>query len=63
MNPQLEAVAVEIYTSCDHTSQDGTTAFMPIGLYGEGFEQCVICGKVVCTEPLDDDDPPARYGL
>lgn len=63
MNPQLEAVALQIYTPCKHVSPDGTTALMPIGLYGEGYEQCIVCGQVICSEPLDDEEPPARYGL
>jgi len=59
----IQQVAEQVFTTCKHISPDGTTALWPIGLDGEGYEQCIVCGKVVCTEPLDDEDPPKRYGL
>lgn len=48
---------------CDHRCDDGGDAFINVGLYGEGYEQCIICGEVRCTADQDDEYPPARYGL
>ena len=54
MNPQIEAVARKIF-SCNHiVPETGEDAFWPIGKYGEGYEQCVLCGEVKCTNPPDE---------
>lgn len=39
---------------CNHTTDDGDDAFVCVGIYGEGFEQCVLCGEVKCTNPPED---------
>ena len=54
-----EEVAEEIYKEC----APGEHVWMNFGLEEHGLEQCLKCGKVRCTIPLDDEDPPGRYGL
>ena len=55
--------AEQVFAQCKHVAPDGTSAYMNIGLYGEGYEQCILCGHVICTTQQDDEYPPARYGL
>ncbi len=64
MNAQLEAVAKKIFEPpCTHISENGISAYINIGAEELGLQQCIICGKVISTAPLDDEPIPARYGL
>jgi len=51
--------AVNEVFKCRHETEYGTNAFMPFGTYGEGYEQCIICGKVICTEPQEESSRDA----
>jgi len=42
-------------SKCSHVNDNGTDAFICVGTYGDGYEQCIICGKVICTEPDYED--------
>ena len=50
----LAQVAHEIYP-CRHITEEGLDAFTPVGIYGEGYEQCILCGEVICT--VEQDQP------
>ena len=60
---KVQKVADQVYRKCKHVTEDGIDALEPIGKSGEGYWRCIICNEVICTEPLDDEEPPARYGL
>jgi hypothetical protein len=66
MTAQLEAVAKKIFEPpcpTNHQTENGNSAFINIGAEEFGLQQCIICGKVISTAPLDDEPIPARYGL
>jgi hypothetical protein len=51
----LQQAAEELF-SCptNHKDENGIDAFDPIGLYGEGYFKCRICGKVICTDDAEE---------
>lgn len=55
MSAQIQRVATNIFCPTNHVIPDtGDDAFWPLGLYGEGYEKCVLCGEVKCTNPPED---------
>jgi len=53
MNAQIATI---VFCPTNHTLDTGEDAYWPIGNYGDGFVQCVLCGDVKCTNPPEESN-------